>query len=222
MSTHNQQTIRQLILGASFMVGSGLSGAAFADKPSLWSIKAFGVFGSANESFGVDQIDGNRIEVGGHGIIGIGGAIEYRLSPLIGLEAAVSHSVTPDFDYVQPGTNIENSEGPTYTPVEFGLNFHLLNTDKLDVHIGPKIAAISYGDFEFELDGQRHNFTVDSEFGWGVSAGIDYQIGNGPLSLSAQMTYMDVEMNVKDMEANTTETLEFNPVTANLGIRYQF
>lgn len=222
MKTASKRAVTVLMLGTSLTLMSTLSNVAFAEEQSPWSIKAYGVFGSANESFSVDQPGGNRIEAGGNGTLGIGGAVEYRLSDLIGLEAATSFSKTPDFDYEEPGTTTDIGEGPSMSSIQLAVNFHLLSTKKLDIYAGPRIAMIAFGDFKLDVNDQRVSYEVDNEFGWGATAGVSYQLGNGPLSLVAEITYLNVEMNVTDVAQNTTKTLDFNPTSSNLGIRYQF
>ncbi len=154
--------------------------------------------------------------------MGVGGAVEYRLNELIGLEAALAFAKTPDIDFDNNGSSTDIGEGPSITPLQFAVNFHVLTTDKWDLYAGPRVAFVSFGDFDLNVDGQRVNYNVDDEFGWGATAGVSYQVGNGPISLVAELSYLDVEMNVKEVSSTTTESLDFNPTIGNLGIRVQF
>lgn len=222
MSIFNRDSITIAILGTSMIVVAAAPGIAYSQEKSPWSVKAYGVFGSANESFSADRADGGRAEAGGDGILGIGGAIEYRLSDLIGLELAGSFSKVPDIDFESNSTTTEVGEGPEYAPIQLGVNFHFMTSDKLDVYAGPRIAYAAFGDFDIDVDGQRLNYEVDDEFGVGALAGVSYRIGNGPVALTAEVSYYSVEMNVTETGSNTTESLDFDPVAANLGITYQF
>jgi hypothetical protein len=107
-------------------------------------------------------------------------------------------------------------------PLQFAVNFHVLTTEKWDLYARPRVAFVSFGDFDLNVDGQRVDYNVDDEFGWGATAGVSYQVGNGPISLVAELSYLDVEMNVKEVGSTTTESLAFNPTIGNLGIRVQF
>lgn len=222
MNVFNRSYVAKALLGTVCVLGASLPGLSIADESSPWSIKAYMFALDANENFGVDRNTGDRVEAGGDTTVGVGWAVEYRLNDLIGIEAAAAYAKTPDIDYESNGSSTEIGEGPAISPIQLAVNFHLLTTEKWDLYAGPRIAFVSFGDFDLNVDGQRINYNVDDEFGWGATVGASYQVGNGPISLIAELSYLDVEMNVTESGSATTETLDFNPTFGNFGVRVQF
>ena len=211
------------LLAATTCAGiATLPPAAQAAEASRWSVKTGIALVDTGSPFVLDKPSGGQVHAGGNAELGVSIAAEYRLTELIGLEVATVFAKSPDIDDTTDANNNEIGEGPSFVPVIAGVNFHLVDSAKIDMYVGPRVAFVQFGDFDLNIDGQNTAFDVDSEFAWGATAGINYRIGDGRWSLIAEATYLDVDMNITQQGESTSIVNRFDPLIVNLGASFRF
>lgn len=211
-----------LMILMAFAAVSSFPATAKAEEASRWTLKAGFALVDTSAPFAIDKPSGGQVHAGGNAELGVNIAVEYRLSDRIGLELATVYAKSPDVDDTVNGNNDEIGEGPSFFPLVAGANIHLVNSDSVDVYVGPRIAFVQFGDFDLNIDGQNTAFDVDDEFAWGATAGINYQIGEGHWSLLAEVTYLDVDMEITQRGSNNSYESGFDPLVVNLGASYHF
>ncbi len=214
--------VATVMFAMTVAVVSSLPLTAQADEPSRWNLKGGLVLIDTSDPFAIDKPSGGQVHAGGNAALGAFVGIEYRLSNLIGLELAASYGKSPDVNDSSNANNDEIGGGPGFVPVLAGANFHFKNTGNIDIYAGPRIAFVSFGDFDLDIDGQKTRFEVDDDFAWGATAGIDYRFGDSRWSLIAEVTYLDVDMEISERGSTSTVTTQFDPLIVNLGASFRF
>lgn len=222
MKTICNNTAMILLLAMTFAAVSSFPSLAAAEEQSPWQLKASLVLVDTSDPFAIDKPSGGQVHAGGNAELGASIAIEYRLSDLIGLELAAVYAKSPDVDDTVNGNNDEIGEGPGFFPILAGANFHLVNTERLDFYVGSRIAFVSFGDFDLNIDGQNTAFDVSDEFAWGATAGFSYQLGDSRWSFIAEATYLDVDMEITEKGTSNSVVNNFDPLMFNLGASYRF
>ena len=218
-----RNNIPMIVLAALAMAAiTSFPPVAQAEEASRWTVKAGIALVDTSKPFAIDKPSGGQVHAGGNAELGATIAVEYRMSRLIGLELATLYAKSPDVDDTTNGNNDEIGEGPSFLPIIAGANFHLMESDKLDVYVGPRIAFVNFDDFNLNIDGQSTAFEVADEFAWGATAGINYQIGDGRWSLVAEATYLDIDMEITQQGSSASVTNAFDPLIVNLGASYRF
>ena len=195
---------------------------AHAEEASRWNVKTSLVLVDAADPFSVDKPGGGQVYAGGNAELGVSIAVEYRLTETIGLEFAALYSKSPDVNDESSAGGDELGEGPGFLPLLAGANFHLVNTDRFGIYVGPRVGWVNFGDFDLDIDGQNIAYEVDDEFAWGATAGFDYQFGDSRWSFVAEATYLDVDMNISERGSGVNTTNSFDPLIINLGAAYRF
>ena len=207
------------------IVVAGLFAFCFAQAPlaiaqdelSPWTVKTHLAITGSQEVFEVEQSSSDS----SNAHLGFGAAVEYRLNQRLGFELGASGARTPDVEGTSNGQRFNYGDGPGFYPIWAGVNFHLLKNDRLDVYAGPRVAFVQFSDFELEVSGQQVEYTVDDDFAWGATIGVAYRLGGGNWALSAELTYLDVDMEVSEKGGAVTN-VGFNPTTLGLGLAYRF
>lgn len=218
-----RNNIPMIVLAALTMAAiTSFPPVAQAEEASRWTVKAGIALVDTSKPFAIDKPSGGQVHAGGNAELGATIAVEYRMSRLIGLELATVYAKSPDVDDTTNGNNDEIGAGPSFFPIIAGANFHLMESDKLDVYVGPRVAFVKFGDFDLDIDGQQTTFEVEDDFAWGATAGINYQIGDGRWSLVAEATYLDIDMEITQQGSSTSVMNAFDPLIVNLGASYRF
>jgi len=156
---------------------------------------------ATTDGFFVEDLgDGTRLEFQGDltieptEAVGLFLSYEYRLSPLLGVEAALM-SANHDVDGTLDGTLrlIDNSDNSVLEEVSFsetatvgdisvmpltvGLNVHLLGDGAVDLYAGAMAGYVFFGDLELDLDGEDASASIDDDFTFGAVAGLDFSLG---------------------------------------------
>jgi opacity protein-like surface antigen len=132
---------------------------------------------------------------------------EYRASSLIGIEV----------DYLYAKQDVEaNTAGvigeTTFQPISATLNLHFpLGT--LDVYGGPTAAYVNWGDLEFAPSQDQENVSIDPEFAFGISAGVDFNLGP-QLAVTGGLRWL----NVQAQPDGADDALDVNPLFARAGL----
>ena len=200
----------------------GLSSVSHADDTSRWQLKSGLMLVDASDPFVVETPSGGKVHAGGNAEIGAMIAMEYRLSNRVGLEMGVAYAQSPDIDDDTNGNGDSIGEGPGFLPVYAGVNFYVMDSQHLDVYLGPRVAFVTFGDFDLNIDGQRTAFEVDNEMAWGATAGIDYRFGEGRWSVTAEATYLNVDMEITNESTRAVSSNKFDPLMITLGATFRF
>ncbi len=195
---------------------------AQAEDFSRWELKTTAVVVDAGKAYSMDQAFGGQVQADGDVEIGIGIAVEYRLNDLVSLELARVSATSMDIDYSANGNNAQIGEGVSFIPILLGANFHLIDTNQIDVYAGPRVAHVNFGGFTHEIGGQTVAVDVDNEFGWGATAGLKYQFGDSAWSLLTEVTYVDVDMKATNRGTDETFVHGFNPLLVTVGLSHRF
>ena len=110
--------------------------SAIADDRSAWQVKTHAIVVGSDETFEVDQSTSDSSNV--H--TGASLAVEYRVTNLIGLELGASTAKTPDIEGSRNGESFNYGDGPRFSPIWLGVNFHLLESNQWDIYAGPRVA----------------------------------------------------------------------------------
>ena len=222
MKTFRNCTPTIVLLIMTLAAISSFPAVAQTNEASQWQLKTSLVLVDTNTPFSIDKPSGGEVYAGGNAGLGVSIAVEYRLSDLVGLELGVAYAKSPDVDDNTNGNNDEIGEGPSFMPILAGVNFHLTESNNLDIYIGPRVAFVNFGDFDLDIDGQNTTFDVDDELAWGATAGLSYRFGESRWSMVAEATYLDVDMAITNTSSNEVTINSFDPLMVNLGASYRF
>lgn len=201
---------------------SGFASASHADVTPKWQLKSGLMIVDSSDPFSVDKPSGGKAHAGGNAEIGTMVALEYRLTKRIGLEIGAAYAESPEINDDTNSNGDSIGEGPGFLPIYAGANFYIVDSQHLDVYVGPRLAFVSFGDFNLDIDGQDTKFEVDSELAWGATAGVDYRFGKGRWSVTAEATYLNVDMEISNKTIGTVSSNEFDPLMVTLGATFRF
>ncbi len=222
MKTKQNKT-PMIMLGAMTLSAiASFSAPAQADEISHWRIKSGVVLVDASDPFSYAKPSGGEVHAGGNAELGFTLAAEYRWTERLGLEIGAVYARSPDVDDKTGADGSEIGEGPGFFPLLAGINFHLVDSDNLDLYAGPRAAFVSFGDFDLEIDGVRTDFEVDDEFAWGATIGLNYRVGGSRWAFLAEATYLDVDMKVTERGTDSASVTGFDPLMVNIGASYSF
>ena len=219
-SGNNLTTFGLYILAIAIF--AGISSISHADDTLRWQLKSGLMLVDSRDPFTVETASGGKVHAGGNAEIGTMVAMEYRLSNRIGLEIGAAYAESPDVDDDINRNGDSIGEGPGFLPVYVGANFYVMDTKHLDVYLGPRVAFVTFGDFDLDIEGQRTEFEVDSELAWGATAGIDYRFGQGRWSVTAEATYLNVDMEITNESTRAVSSNQFDPLMVTLGATFRF
>ena len=195
---------------------------AQAQGTSKWTLKAGLALVDTSAPFVIDKPSGGQVHAGGNAELGLNVALQYRWSDLVSLELATVYARSPGVSDKTNGSNDQIGEGPGFFPLMAGANLHLVDTADLQLYAGPRVALVQFGDFDLNIDGVTTAFDGNDEFAWGVSAGVNYRLGDGRWSLLAEVTVLEVDMTVNERLGGNRFTSGFDPLLVNLGVTYSF
>jgi len=223
MKIHNNPVNKvALSLAFAVIVSICLPVAAENQEPG-WNLRLRGMLVDGEESFSIDDPSADTVLAGGNGSLGLGIAVEYRISKRFGVELGAAYAKIPDFDWDDnTGGTTKIGEGPTFVPLTASFNIHLTPNSRFDLYVAPTVAYVSYGDFNLDLDGQSTQFDAEGGFAWGGTIGCDYRLGNGTWSLNAAVTYLSSDMDVTERGTDDTVTVSFDPLMVQLGVSFSF
>ncbi len=122
-------------------------------QESRWQLRLRGLLVDGGETFTVDDSSGTQVLAGGNAELGVGVAIEYRISNRFGVELGAAVAGVPDYegDHESSDGKTAIGEGPSFAPVTASFNLHLTPGRRFDFYIAPTVAFVSYGDFDLDL-----------------------------------------------------------------------
>ncbi len=156
--------------------------------------------------------DAGMVATKNDGTLGAGISYEYRATPLVGVETALSF-YKPTVKQEVVGLNVYD-EKVRIMPLTLGVNFHLTNTEAFDLYAGPQLAYVMYGTLP-NSDGR-----IKDEFTWGLHAGVDVPIGKSGWSLNGDVGYLGTKTKVEAPGGDVE--LKLRPVTVKVGASWKF
>ncbi|MEM8814356.1 MAG: OmpW family outer membrane protein [Pseudomonadota bacterium] len=206
------------VLSAAF---GSLAPEARAEDAARWELKTgIGVIDFDHPLVLGSQGD-DRVFVSGNAGLATQFGIAYRASDLISYELSLAHARLPDVKRDIDDSTEELTDGPRYLPITAGMNFHLGSSEKFDFYVGPRLAFIDMQDIDVTLDDEAATFKVDNEYGWGIATGFSYRFGHR-WSLTADATYIDVDLDIARRDTEDRVESGFDPLTFSLGASYRF
>jgi outer membrane protein W len=160
---------------------------------------------------------GLRYELGAGA--GAGLQAEYRASPRLGIEIGVMGA--SEFSISNSGGRGDFSI-TGFAPLSLGLNAHLTPGKKCDFYAGPQFALVNYGtDRSWRgLSTAGTRVSADSDWAWGLVAGLDVPLGKRGWLFNANLRYL--ETGVKKSWNDVHVEREFNPLIFSVGFGYAF
>jgi opacity protein-like surface antigen len=172
--------------------------------------------------------DGNALRFEGGNSLGITLGVERRMIDVLGLEFAIDYARPENrISVTSPGAGeISATARMDLWTVRAGLNLHLLPGRPVDLYLGPTVAwlyAPGSSTFRAEVGGHTSAVTIaaDNSFGWGGTAGADFDLGGG-WTLGVSYTYLKATMDFTDGTEGGERTLDLNPSTLRLGVGVRF
>lgn len=154
---------------------------------------------------------------------GAGIRFEYRFSQALGVEFGMLGASSFDVKVGDLGDGFGVATGvSSFTPLTFGLNYHFLSGDSVDLFAGPFLAAVQYGDVSVQtgVGGVVTTESVDSDTGWGVVLGIDVPLGSSNWLFQSNLRYIDT--NMKGTSSDGPFDSDFDPLIFSIGFGYRF
>lgn len=135
---------------------------------------------------------------------GIGASYEYRMSPMLGVEAGLRY-FRPNVRFSVP-TLYTREDRVSLMPATVGLNVHFGAPDKVDFYFGPQLAYVWYGSFDVPVisfdpitgvptTGATSKIDFKNEFTWGGRAGLDFALSPN-MGITVNADYIAAEAKV--------------------------
>jgi outer membrane protein W len=193
-----------------------------------WQLRLNGAWVTPDVDYSGPNDQGEVIRADSDRAVGYGRALEYRASRRVGWELGILRA-TPEIRLhgeVEPGSELSLAKKVSFVPVTLGLNLHLTPDGPIDVYAGPVVGYAFFGDLTYTFGAggseQRIEFTSGNSFAWGATLGADVALGNGRWAVGAALTYLDIGWKVTDVDSGESETVDFNPLIATVGLRVRF
>lgn len=104
-------------------------------------------------------------------------------------------------------------------PLTAAFNFHPWPERKLDLFVGAGLAAIDYGDVEFELPGSAPSeVSAATDLTWLIQAGLEFPIGP-QYGLSLAVQYLGAEA---ELELDGSPVLPVEPIVIAFGLTVRY
>ena len=162
------------------LVGLAGSSAWAQDNNEGWRFRVFGGmvgrFVETDNATCDDPVyETSATEVDGFSF-GFGVDVERRFSKLLGLDVAVGYSKL-DVVFTQSLTSDQAKDRLSVLPIWLALNFHVVNTEEVDLWLAPQIAYVVWNDpLTFNVPGEEPYLsqTKGAFPGVGLAIGLDY------------------------------------------------
>ena len=154
---------------------------------------------------------------------GAGLRLEYRFSPVLGVEFGLLGTSSFDVNVGNLGDGVGVETGiSSFTPLTIGLNYHFPTNNSLDLYAGPFLAFVRDGEVSVQTGtcGVVTSETVDTDTSWGVILGIALPLGSGNWFLQSNLRYVDTDM--KGSTSDGRFESSFDPLIFSIGFGYRF
>lgn len=155
--------------------------------------------------------------------VGAGFQAEYRVSPRLGVELGILGAAEFDVsnriyhDHIHDGVSVTG-----FAPLSLGFNIHMTPEHSFDLYAGPQLALVNYGSEPawWDLSSRGNDISIESDWAWGLTAGIDIPLGKRGWLFNANLRYL--ESGIKQSQGDNFADGEFNPAIFSIGIGYAF
>jgi len=144
----------------------------------------------------------------------VGADAEYRFSKLLGLDLALAYmNFNVEFEH-SVGTGIQEDKLGTM-PLLLALNFHIINSKKLDLYLGPQLGYIFFlNDVSFDVP-TLGVYTIETSSNFtpvGINLGADLDIAND----------LALNINFRWQNADASDQILVDPTLITVGIAKKF
>ncbi len=202
--------------------------ASAADKG--WNLRVFAA--GIDPDFNAMTYSGNGdpIHITGESDLGFGASLEYQFTPLFGVEFG-GFTGSPEIKLVVdiPGYGpLFLADDMSTRILTLDLNFHLTpSSTYFDVYLGGGLTSLSFGDLHYEVPevGEELDIVTENDLTWSAKANVAIALGkNSKWSAFGGVRYIWATLEAADAEdpTHSTETFDFNTLSASVGIQYHF
>ncbi len=202
--------------------------SAIVEIEPSWAVRVFGAkIDPKSNNYKTDLVrDDDTIERSSFGIedgVGIGASAERYFGERTGLEFGFIYALGGLDSSYQLDLNEAwgmTKEDLDMLTLDLGFNFHLTPDSAFDLFIGPFVSYVSLDGGNYTTLGETFSPDFDSEFGFGLKAGVDIPFGaDNPWGAHLGARYMDLQV-----ESSTPERfeLELDPFILTAGLSYHF
>ncbi len=147
--------------------------------------------------------------------LGFQAGFEFGVTDLIGVEAGLS---SVDYDISQRAVDQAELDWGDIDVLTLAVsaNFHVIQSEKIDLFLGPSIGYAFWGDLK-TVDSPQE-FPADDEFVYGVNAGIDLPLGDGGWAIGGTLRYTFSDVSL----GGGSSDLGVDPLELGVGFSYSF
>jgi outer membrane protein W len=176
------------------------------------------------------EYEASMIEAQGSGSGFVG--FEIMINDFFGLDVSVlGTSLEVEEDYIWRmngdvlGLWVETAADVWMTPVFFSANFHFVSNDQIDLYVGPSIAYVWYGDWDWDDWDDDFDLNVDEDLTLGGVFGMDVPLGSSNWMFSTAVRYLKTSAELE--EASFAHelgrfTLDIDPWILQVGVGVKF
>ena len=205
------------IIFTTVIFAAGLSTSASAGTP--WTINISGSYVSPKSDNG-DLADGAFVaDVSSE--FGFTPSIQYAFSENIRAELLLA--VPFEHDVSLTGGELIDSDAASFNhlPPTLSLKYVFMPGSAFSPYLGAGVNYTIVYDEETVGALEGAELSGDNSFGLALSLGFEYQIGDGPWSISGDLRYIDID---SDLELDGTDvgSIEVDPIVFSLGTAFSF
>jgi len=213
-------------LAATLAVALLLAAAPLAAEDLPWQVKGFILLmdGGLSEHSSHHDDEGWRTIEGDYGG-GLYAAIEYRPTPLVGIELGnlVGAVGTTSGHYCGGCGRSLDSTAIGFSSLLVALNAHLTTSRRVDVSLGP---IVGYSWFS-RLDYDNHNhyagtLSVEDDMVWGGGLDVDIRIAESRWSIAIAAKYLETRIETSRRHGVERIDADFHPFMIGAGFGFEF
>ncbi len=190
--------------------------------PHDWTLRSFLVY--VDPSYGGDtrqstlsSLDVHEFYELGSGL-GVGAAIERRINPTVGVEAAALLAKVDSTYKLRLGSQSGSaSHNLTFFSLTLGPNIHLLHCKPADLYLGAFVGMGGFGDPNYWALGRRFQANFEPRFVWGGQVGVDVPFRpSSDWGFHAGLRYFKVS------QPTDWGTIDVDPIVLQAGLSFRF
>lgn len=209
--------LAMLIVALAAVAIAGSARAAADDNS--WRVGLEFAWVNPSGDFSTTDVSGTTVRASWDTGYGMGVRGEYQFDSRFGVELSALGAGSVDLSAGTAGSYVRVS---SVAPLMVGFNFHLTPDQHVDFYVGPMLGLVRYSDVEFSAGFARVSTTVsvEDDFAWGATAGLEIPLGSRGWRLQGNLRYIDTSM--KDSGGAISIDSEFDPLIVSVGVGYRF
>ena len=190
-----------------------------AEDENSWRVGLEFVWVSPSGDFSTTTVSDNTVRASWDTGYGVGVRGEYQFESRFGVELSALGAGSVELSAGTAGSYVRVSE---VAPLMAGFNFHLTPDRPVDFYVGPMLGLVRYSDVEYHAGFGTVNTTVsvEDDFAWGASAGLEIPLGSRGWRLQGNLRYIDTD--IKNSGGPISIDSEFDPFVVSVGVGYRF